>query len=284
MAVLGLGRLGSRELTAGSDLDLVVLYDFDPVARESSGPRRLDAVVYYTRLTQRLIGALSAPTRRGRLYDVDLRLRPQGGKGPVASQFDGFLAYQESEAELWEHMALTRARVIAGDPAFGAEVTRAVGRIVASRRDPAHVAREVRTMRALIAQEKGDDDPWDLKLASGGLTDLDFLAQALVLGHAHRHGSLAGLSPEPTFGAAARAGLLGDEDAKTLETAHRLFNDVFQWQRLTIEGDFKAAEVPRAILQRLAAVPGLPNAKALLDHLGETRRAVRTIFDRVLAS
>src|SRR5215217_7867181 len=121
MAVLGLGRLGSRELTAGSDLDLVVLYDFDPDARESSGPRPLDAVVYYTRLTQRLIGALSAPTRRGRLYDVDLRLRPQGGKGPVASQFDGFLAYQASEAELWEQMALTRARVIAGDPAFGAK-------------------------------------------------------------------------------------------------------------------------------------------------------------------
>ena len=284
MAVLGLGRLGSRELTAGSDLDLVVLYHFDPVSRESPGPRRLDAVVYYTRLTQRLIGALSAPTRRGRLYEVDLRLRPQGGKGPVASQFDGFLAYQESEAELWEHMALTRARVIAGDPALGAEVAQAVGRVVATPRDPAHVAREVRTMRALIAQEKGDDDPWDLKLASGGLTDLDFLAQALVLGHAHRHGSLAGLSTEPTFGAAAKAGLLDDEDAKTLETAHRLFNDVFQWQRLTIEGDFKAAEVPRAILQRLAAVPGLPNAKALLDHLGETRRAVRTIFDRVLAS
>jgi glutamate-ammonia-ligase adenylyltransferase len=284
IAVLGLGRLGSRELTAGSDLDLVVLYDFDVEERDSSGPRRLDAVVYYTRLTQRLIGALSAPTRRGRLYDVDLRLRPQGGKGPVASQFDGFLAYQASEAELWEHMALTRARVIAGDPAFGVEVSNAVRRIVAASRDPQEVASAVRSMRALIAQEKGDQDPWDLKLAAGGLTDLDFLAQALVLGHAHHHTPLLGLSTEPTFGAAARAGLLDDDDAHTLETAHRLFNDVFQWQRLTIEGDFKAPEVPPAILQRLAAVPGLPNAKALLDHLGETRRAVRAIFDRVLAA
>jgi glutamate-ammonia-ligase adenylyltransferase len=262
---------------------LVVLYDFDPEARDSSGPRRLDAVVYYTRLTQRLIGALSAPTRRGRLYDVDLRLRPQGGKGPVASQFDGFLAYQESEAELWEHMALTRARVIAGDPDFAAEVADAVGRIVAAPRDPTDVLSAVRSMRALIAHEKGDKDPWDLKLAAGGLTDLDFLAQALVLGHAHHHRSLVGLSTEPTFGAAARAGLLDDEDAHALETAHRLFNEVFQWQRLTIEGEFKAAEVPPAILQRLAAVPGLPNAKALLDHLAATRRAVRAIFDRVLA-
>ncbi len=110
IAVLGLGRLGTRELTAGSDLDLVVIYDFDPDRRESSGPRRLDAVVYYTRLTQRLVAALTAPTRRGRLYEADLRLRPQGGKGPVAVQFDGFRTYQRAEAELWEHMALTRAR------------------------------------------------------------------------------------------------------------------------------------------------------------------------------
>ena len=126
IAVLGLGRLGTRELTAGSDLDLVVIYDFDPDRRESSGPRRLDAVVYYTRLTQRLVAALTAPTRRGRLYEVDLRLRPQGGKGPVAVQFDGFRTYQRAEAELWEHMALTRARAVAGDATFGAEVSQAI--------------------------------------------------------------------------------------------------------------------------------------------------------------
>jgi glutamate-ammonia-ligase adenylyltransferase len=139
-------------------------------------------------------------------------------------------------------------------------------------------------MRALIAREKGDDDPWDLKLAAGGLTDLDFLAQALVLGHAGRHRGLVGLATEDTFTAAARAGLLPENDARTLEAAHRLFNDVFQWQRLTIEGDFDAAKVPPAILQRLAAVAGLPSAKKLMEHLAETRRAVRAMFDRVLAA
>ena len=192
--IAGLGRLGSRELTADSDLDLVVLYDFDEEHRESSGPRGLDAVVYYTRLTQRLVAALTAPTRRGRLYDVDLRLRPQGGKGPLASQFKGFIAYEESEAELWEHMALTRARVIGGDEAFRAKVAQAIADIAARPRDPAKVVAEVQEMRALIAKEKGDQDPWDLKLAAGGLTDLDFLAQALVLAFGAEHRSLVGLA------------------------------------------------------------------------------------------
>jgi glutamate-ammonia-ligase adenylyltransferase len=222
IAVVGLGRLGARELTAGSDLDLMVIYDFDEGARESSGPRRLDAVVYYTRLTQRLVAALTVPTRRGRLYEVDLRLRPQGGKGPVAVQFRGFLSYQRGEAELWEHMALTRARVLAGDEPFGGKVTAAIAEVVSSAREPGKVAAEVRAMRALIAEEKGDQDPWDVKLAAGALTDLDFIAQALVLAHAHRHPALAGLPSAAVFAAAAEAGLVVEAAARALRAAHPL--------------------------------------------------------------
>jgi glutamate-ammonia-ligase adenylyltransferase len=282
VAILGLGRLGTRELTAGSDLDLVVLYDFDEEGRESTGPRKLDAVVYFTRFTQRLVAALTVPSRRGRLYEVDLRLRPQGGKGPVASQFGGFVSYQQSEADLWEHMALTRARALAGDAAFMGEATAAIGTIVGAPRDRAHVFKEVRTMRSLIAREKGDSDPWDMKLAAGALTDLDFIAQGLVLAHAGRHPSLIGLGTEAVFTEASAAGLLTEADARTLVDAHRLFNDIFQWQRLTIEGRFDAATVPPAILKRLAAAVGLPNPKVLLGHLDESRAKVREIFSRVL--
>jgi glutamate-ammonia-ligase adenylyltransferase len=282
IAILGLGRLGTRELTAGSDLDLVVIYDFDDERRESTGRKSLDVVIYYTRLTQRLVAALTAPTRRGRLYEVDLRLRPQGGKGPVASQFRGFLGYQQSEADLWEHMALTRARVLAGDDVFGTKVADAVAGILNAKRDTRHVFKEVRAMRELIAQEKGDDDPWDLKLARGALTDLDFLAQALVLAHANAHPSLVGLSTEGTFAAARSAGLMGEADARALIDAHKLFNDIFQWQRLTIEGKFDGASVPKAILKRLATVAGLPSAKVLQGHLDETRERVRRVFEAVL--
>jgi glutamate-ammonia-ligase adenylyltransferase len=273
-----LGRLGSRELTAGSDLDLVVIYDFNENARESTGPKRLDVVVYYTRLTQRLVSALTVPTRRGLLYDVDLRLRPQGGKGSVAAQFKGFVAYQQSEAELWEHMALTRARVLAGDESFGADVAQAVKDILTTARDPKQVFKEVRAMRELIAQEKGDDDPWDLKLARGGLTDLDFLAQGLVLAYASSHPSLIGLSTEGTFAEAQVRGLLPEADARALTEAHKLFNAIFQWQRLTIEGRFDADKVPPAILKRLATVAGLPSAKVLLEQLQETYRKVSVNF------
>ena len=283
VAVLGLGRLGTKELTAGSDLDLVVIYDFDEDRRESTGPRALDAVVYHTRLTQRLVAALTVPTRRGLLYEVDLRLRPQGGKGPVASQFEGFLAYQQSEAELWEHMALTRARILFADPDFAAPVGEAISRIVGAQRDPRYVMSEVRAMRDLIAQEKGDDNPWDLKLAKGGLTDLDFVAQALVLAHASKHASLIGCASEETFREASEAGLISDEDARDLREAHRQFNAIFQWQRLAIEGAFDPDRVPPAIFKRLATIAGLPDAKVLLTHLNAMREHVRDIYDRVLS-
>ncbi|MBB4041383.1 glutamate-ammonia-ligase adenylyltransferase [Microvirga flocculans] len=280
IAILGLGRLGSRELTAGSDLDLVVVYDFDENLRESTGPRSLDAVVYYTRLTQRLVSALTVPTRRGLLYEVDLRLRPQGGKGPVASQFKGFVNYQKTEADLWEHMALTRARVLAGDREFGAIVEQAVRDILMVKRDPKNAFKEVRAMRELIAQEKGDDDPWDMKLARGGLTDLDFIAQGLVLAHAHKYSSLIGLSTEATFAEAQVHGLLSNDDVRTLIEAHRILNDIFQWQRLTIEGKFDAEKVPPVILKRLATVAGSPSAQVLKETLGETYCQVATIFDK----
>ncbi len=282
MAVLGLGRLGTRELTAGSDLDLVVLYDFDPEDRVSDGARPLDAAVYYSRLTQRLVSALTVPSRRGRLYEVDLRLRPAGNKGPVATQFRGFLAYQREEAELWEHMALTRARVICGDPDFAAEAQAVIAETIGLERDPAMVAREAHAMRALIARQKGEGDAYDLKLAPGGLTDLDFIAQTLVLSHARRHPNLVGLPPGEVFPAAAAAGLLDERDAALLSDAHGLFTGVFHWQRLAIEGPFDPKTVAPAILRRLATEANLPDAKRLQRHMDETRGRVRGIFERLL--
>jgi [glutamine synthetase] adenylyltransferase / [glutamine synthetase]-adenylyl-L-tyrosine phosphorylase len=140
----------------------------------------------------------------------------------------------------------------------------------------------VRTMRDLIAQEKGDSDPWDLKLARGGLTDLDFIAQGLVLAHASAHPTLVGRSTEDVFAQAGAAGLIDKEAARILIEAHKLFNDIFQWQRLTIEGRFDAETAPQPILKRLATVAGLPNATVLLSHLKDTYRQVTEIFGAVV--
>lgn len=282
VAILGLGRLGTHELTASSDLDLIVIYDFDERQRESDGAKSLDAVVYHARLTQRLIASLTVPTRRGKLYEADLRLRPHGGKGSVAVQFNGFLSYQKIEAELWEHMALSRTRVIAGDAEFMVTVSDTLKLLAAEPRDAGSVFREVRSMRNLIAREKGDSDPWDMKLAAGGLTDLDFIAQAFILSYGHAYPELIGKRADSVFAASAASGLLEESDARFLTDAHRLFGDILQWQRLTIEEHFSSKTVPQSIFRRLAAVAGLPNEKILLAHLNDLCKRVREIYDRVL--
>jgi glutamate-ammonia-ligase adenylyltransferase len=284
MAVLGLGRLGARDLTASSDLDLVVLYDFDDERRLSDGPRPLDAVVYHTRLTQRLIAALTAPTRRGRLYNVDMRLRPSGTKGPVASQYHGFLAYHRGEAELWEHMALTRARPLAGDFDLGSEAVVAVHGVLASPRSPTEVYRHVSEIRKLVAREKGESDPWDLKLAPGGIMDLDFLAQALVLAHGSRHPELLGPGTPGVIAAAGRAGLLPPAATGRLVEGHRVLNDLTQWQRLTLSEGEGGDAAPPAMLKRLASVIGAPGAEGLAARLAEIRGEVRSIFRDVLGA
>ena len=120
-AILAMGRLGSREMTASSDLDLILLYDFDDDNPDSDGERSLHGAQYFARLTQRLISAFTTRTNYGVLYDVDMRLRPSGRAGPLASRIDSFADYQEREAWTWEHMALTRARVISASPAFRAQ-------------------------------------------------------------------------------------------------------------------------------------------------------------------
>ena len=129
VAVLAMGKFGSREMTAASDLDLIVIYDYPADASDSGGARPLAAAVYYTRLTQRLLAALTAPTKAGKLYDVDLRLRPSGQKGPLATQYSAFRLYQASEAEFWEHMALTRARVVAGEGGLASEIAAAIAAV-----------------------------------------------------------------------------------------------------------------------------------------------------------
>src|SRR5262249_10352863 len=152
-----------REMTATSDLDLIVVYDFDPERPESSGPRPLYGAQYFSRLTQRLISALTAQTNHGLLYRVDMRLRPSGRSGPLAAQIDGFASYQENEAWTWEHMALTRARVVSASPVFGARVEHAIRAILGRSRDPEIVAGDVVEMRKAIATEKGEGERWDLK-------------------------------------------------------------------------------------------------------------------------
>jgi glutamate-ammonia-ligase adenylyltransferase len=282
LAILGLGRLGTCDLTASSDLDLVVLYDSPDMEARSDGPRPLDVVTWAQRFAQRLVMALTAPTRRGTLYEVDLRLRPSGSKGPLAVRLSSFVAYQTEEAELWEHMALTKARVVAGDEVLGAAAMNVVAEVLARRRDPDMVARAVREMRATIADSKGDDKVWDLKLVAGGLTDIDFCAEALILTHAADHPDLLTSDIARVFAVAAGAGLLTPEEADILTRGHRLMNDVIQWQRLTIDGAFDPKTVPGPVMRLIARAAHAPDRKVLAATLAQGRAGARRVFERVV--
>jgi len=283
VAVLALGKLGSREMTAASDLDLILIYDF-AAGGESDGPRRLGAAQYYARLTQRLLAALTAPTKAGRLYEVDLRLRPSGRKGPVATQFAGFVRYQREEAETWEHMALTRARVIAGDASLGREIEAAIDATLCAKRDGVALAKDVRDMRALIAKEKGESDPWDLKLVSGGLLDIEFIAQFLVLAFAHERPQIFNVSTRAVLANAGAEGLLSPERAKALTEAHRLLTDTTQIMRLAVDGPFDPARAAGGVKRRIAAAAALPDFEALPGEIAEARGEVREAFQAVLGA
>jgi [glutamine synthetase] adenylyltransferase / [glutamine synthetase]-adenylyl-L-tyrosine phosphorylase len=280
--VLALGKLGSREMTAASDLDLILIYDFDPARPESDGSRPLHAVQYYTRFAQRLISALTVATRRGRLYEVDMRLRPSGGRGPLATQFTSFVDYQTKEAETWEHMALTRARPIAGDFQLGSQVSDAIRAVLMRRRGGA-LRQDVYEMRRLIAQAKGDGDPGDLKLAAGGLIDIEFLAQYLLLRHAHAEPSLVCVSALAVIETAAKHRLLDAERARVLVNAYRLFSDVTQILRLTLDPGIGPRAANEVVKRRLAKVAGQPGIGGLERCLCDMRADVRRVFDSVLS-
>jgi [glutamine synthetase] adenylyltransferase / [glutamine synthetase]-adenylyl-L-tyrosine phosphorylase len=280
IAILGMGKLGSRELTAGSDIDLILLYDHDEHAEESDGEKGLAPSQYYMRLTQRLIAALSAPTSEGVLYEVDFRLRPSGNKGPVATHIDAFRKYQRAEAWTWEHMALTRARPVAGDPSFFAEIEQDVSEILALPRDAAKIAKDVTEMRAMIESEKPPSDAWDLKLVAGGIIDLEFIAQFAVL-----TGNIDGpIIAQST--AEVLANLKPDfADPATTDgvvEAARLYTGITQVIRLCLNGDVKREDFPPGLGDLLCRACDLPDLDRVEAQLGETAQSVRKTFDDLL--
>ncbi len=283
VAVMGLGKLGSFELTAGSDVDLILLYDHDSETTESLGPKPLDVQRYFTRITQRLIAALSAPMGEGVIFEVDMRLRPSGNKGPVATRLGAFRKYQQEEAWTWEHMALTRARMVCGDESLMTEARAVIDAVLAVKREPAAVASDVREMRALIDKEKPPHDGWDFKLIPGGLVDLEFIGQYLRLVAPAR-----GFVPD-TYGATTGEALetLGNRlmDRNALDTclqAVRLFTELSQVIRLCVSDPLDPADAPAGLVERICRAADCPDIGTVEGEVKRLSKAVRTIFDRTL--
>ena len=283
IAVMGMGKLGSFELTAGSDVDLILLYDYDSEVFESDGPKPLDSTRYFTRLTQRLISALSAPMAEGILFEVDMRLRPSGNKGPVATRINSFRKYQREEAWTWEHMALTRARLICGEESLETEVRGVIGEVLSSERDVAKIAADVAEMRQLIEDEKPPRDIWDFKLIPGGLIDIEFIAQYLRLVAPAK--SVA--ADTYGFSTAETLKMLGEklmkpDDVETCLTALRLFTELSQIIRLCIDGPFDPKDAPAGLLERVCRAGDCPDLRTLEAEVVRFSKAVRTVFGRIV--
>ncbi len=277
-AVVAMGKLGGREMTASSDLDLMLLYEADPLAESVGGERSISTPQYYARLAQRLITALSAPTAEGLLYETDFRLRPSGNKGPIATSLKAFADYQENEAWTWEHMALTRARAIAGPADFTARVEQAIRATLTLPRDAEKLKSDALAMRRLLEKEKGTTNPWEVKQVAGGMIDIEFLAQYLMLLHGRAQPHVFSTTISDALERLREAGLIEAGAAEALTSAYRLYQSLMQLLRLAIDDEFRPAESPRGLAEMLQGVGDSPDLSHLEALLAETESKTRDIF------
>ncbi|HXY57194.1 MAG TPA: bifunctional [glutamine synthetase] adenylyltransferase/[glutamine synthetase]-adenylyl-L-tyrosine phosphorylase [Methylocystis sp.] len=280
-AIVALGKLGGREMTASSDLDLMLIYDADLLA-DSDGEQPLPAAQYFARLTQRLIAALSAATPEGPLYEVDFRLRPSGNKGPIAVRLQGFEDYQANEAWTWEHMALTRARVVAGPGEFAARVEAALRTALTRAHDAAKLREDVISMRARIEREKGSKDPWSLKQVAGGQIDIEFVAQFLQLRHGAERPDCLSTSTIEALEKLDAAGLIAPQSARTLSEASDLYQALTQALRLAIDEDFSPEHAPRGLCELLLRAAGATDIAELEARLREKQMQVRKLLVHIV--
>jgi glutamate-ammonia-ligase adenylyltransferase len=278
--ILGMGKLGSREMTISSDLDLIVIYDA-PEGAESAGPRRLAAPAWYARFAQTLVAALTAPTAEGRLYEVDMRLRPSGRKGPVAVSLAAFAAYQRTDAWTWEHMALTRARAVAGPADLAADVEAVIDAVRGAPRDRAKLMADAREMRERLARAHAAvaGDIWEVKQRPGGLMDIELALQAGLLATRLR----GPRAPREAVKPLIAAGYLAPDEGAVLADALKLQTCVQQHARLALAGAFTPEAAGQGLIEALTRAAGLPDLAALAARLDRLTGEARDVVTAVLA-
>ncbi|WP_156850463.1 bifunctional [glutamine synthetase] adenylyltransferase/[glutamine synthetase]-adenylyl-L-tyrosine phosphorylase [Bartonella refiksaydamii] len=279
VGILGMGKLGSRELTAGSDVDLIVLYEHDEDAEISDGKKPLFIPQYYTRFTQRLVAALSTLTNQGVLYAVDLRLRPLGNKGPVAVSFQFFKKYYRKEAWIWEHLALTRARGVAGDHDFLQKLENEVCAIISFSRNKKNVAKAVCEMRTLIEKEKPPENRWDLKTMPGGIMDLEFIAQFALITHVIAF--QIGATTVETLSRLPNS-FLNQMFISDLLHAYSLYTNLSQIIRLCLNASLDPNDMPLGLSDLLLNSVGEPDLLRVEKLIEETGQSVYSIFTQIM--
>jgi [glutamine synthetase] adenylyltransferase / [glutamine synthetase]-adenylyl-L-tyrosine phosphorylase len=276
--VLGMGSLGAGRLNAISDLDLIVIYD--PAGQEESdGPRPLSSRVYYARLTQALVTALSAPMAEGRLYEVDMRLRPSGRQGPVATSLEAFRSYQNDEAWTWEHLALTRARPIAGEATLADEVEDFRRSLLRDKGRVAGILSDVAEMRARLRGAKPGAGIWDPKFGPGRLQDVELVGQtaALIAGSPSRR-------VEAQLRAGVKAGFLTADDEQVLLAAYRLCWRVQACARLLTDRALSVEKLGEGGCAYLLKETEYQTLDALAEELTHSTEAAGNVVDHLLSA
>jgi glutamate-ammonia-ligase adenylyltransferase len=272
MAVVLLGKAGSREMMAGSDLDMLFVYDHPARVTQSTGPRRLPASQWFIRAVHAYVAALTAPDAGGPMFDVDMRLRPSGNKGPVAVSLASFTRYHAAAADpgdkepggsawTWERMALTRARVVAGPAKLRAGVEQVIRAAIANAGGPDRIRADAAFMRTRLLRDLPPEGPWDVKLWPGGQIDVEFIAQALHLVHAAAMSEMAHPATRHTLAALRDAGLLGQADADLLIRADLVWRTVQGVLRITYgrsPPEQLSDSAATALLGAVAAAEGTP--------------------------
>ena len=255
-SVAALGKLGGCEMTAGSDLDLLVIYDETELG---------EGQVWFTRFTQRLITALTAETAEGRLYEVDMRLRPSGRAGPVATSIAAFERYHLHDAWTWEHMALTRLRPLAGDPSLGQRVADIAKTVIVGGGDTAQRRADILDMRRRLLRDKPPSGVWDLKMREGGLVDLEFIVQHALL----TANSKSAIHPQlsASIHALHQQAFLTDAETETLFDAFRFLQALQQVQRLAIGASTTANAISTGLADRFCRATGDASFPKLEQHI-----------------
>ncbi len=288
ISVLGLGKLGGRELGYAADLDVVFVYasanPHDDGQGESDGPVPLSTIEWFSRLAQRLLGALRQRTARGRLYEVDTRLRPSGSQGLLVTSLAGWERYHREDARLWERQALTKLRCVAGDRTLGDEVERIAAQTVygSARTDPRVIADEIIKMRDKIERELGASG--DLKTGAGGIMDIEFAAQYLQLVHGHAHAELRTTATVVALRAAAATGITPAREVELLDQGYRFLRKIEHRMRVVHDQPIHRLPEPRDELDKLARRSGFPDGSVLLEHVKRWQHDIRGAYLRVLGA
>ncbi len=284
MAVVAMGKLGSREMTVASDIDMIFVYSNTPEDAVSTGAKPLMSAVYFSRLAQRLINALTAPTAEGELYGVDMRLRPSGASGPIACSLDAFRNYQSESAWVWEHMALTRARAVTGEETLRHQIDEAIREILTRPRDPDTLAAEVADMRRRIADSFPGKSPWDIKYIPGGMIHVEFITQYLQLRHAHDHPGILSPNTVTALDNMAREGLLESGEAEDLMAAARFWHRLQGLLRLCFKEIPTTGGMSRGLRVTLSSACGVVDFDALTAKMESTAARVEDLYEAMIGA